>query len=90
MHTVDQDELIAPMLDIGCAVDFVLGSGSLTLRDCLLLAPHSVVRLAQSAGSDMSVIVHGVSLAIGEVVIIDDKTALRVSRVIPPAGIEAA
>ena len=81
---------MAPMLDIGCAVDFVLGTGAMTLRDCLLLGPHSIVRLSQSAGSDMSVIVHGIALAIGEVVIIDDRTALRVSRVVPPAGIEAA
>jgi flagellar motor switch/type III secretory pathway protein FliN len=78
------------MFDVRCAVDFVIGTGTLTVRDCLRLERHSVVRLDQSAGSDLELRVHGVAVASGEVVIIDDNSALRVSRVSPPAGIEAA
>ena len=33
---------------------------------------------------------HGVTVASGEVVIIDDNTALRVSHVTPPIGLESA
>ncbi|MCC7417930.1 MAG: FliM/FliN family flagellar motor switch protein [Acidobacteria bacterium] len=78
------------MLDIRCTVDFVLGTSRMPLLDCLLLAPQAIVPLAQAAGSDLSVVVHGVTIASGEVVILDDKTALRISRVAPPIGIDAA
>jgi flagellar motor switch/type III secretory pathway protein FliN len=78
------------MLDVVCTVDFVLGSGSLTVRDCLQLEIHTIVPLRQSAGSDLEVRVHGITIASGEVVIVDDTTALRISKVTPPAGVEAA
>ena len=83
-------EHLGPMLDVKCTVDFVLGSGSLKVRDCLQLELHSIVPLTQAAGSDLEVRVHGITIASGEVVIVDDSTALRISRVTPPAGLEAA
>jgi flagellar motor switch protein FliN/FliY len=76
------------MLDVQCTVDFVIGTGVLKVRDCLRLDRNSVVRLTQSAGSDLEVRVHGVPVALGEVVIIDDDTALRISRIVAPAGVE--
>jgi len=85
-----QSEHLSPMLDVLCTVDFVLGSGSLKVRDCLQLGIHSIVPLQQSAGSDLEVRVHGITIASGEVVIVDDTTALRISKVTPPAGVEAA
>jgi flagellar motor switch protein FliN/FliY len=78
------------MLDVKCTVDFVLGSGTLKVRDCLQLDIHSIVPLSQAAGSDLEVRVHGITIASGEVVIVDDSTALRISRVTPPSGLEAA
>jgi flagellar motor switch/type III secretory pathway protein FliN len=32
----------------------------------------------------------GVPLALGEVVVLDEKTSLRISRILPPTGSEAA
>ena len=81
---------LAAMLDVRCTVDFVLGTGGLKMRDCLRLERQSIVPLAQAAGSDLEVRVHGITVASGEVVIIDDNTALRISKVTPPAGVEAA
>ena len=78
------------MYDVRCGVAVVLGTASLTVRDCLRLERQSIVRLHQSAGSDLEVRVHGVTIATGEVVILDDNTALRISRVSPPLGVEAA
>jgi flagellar motor switch/type III secretory pathway protein FliN len=74
------------MLDVVCRVDVVLGTGRITVRDCLKLTRLSVVRLAQAAGSDLEVRVHGVRAASGEVVIIDDSTAIRVTGVTPQPG----
>ena len=81
-------ESLATMLDVQCTVEFVIGTGVLKVRDCLRLDRNSVVRLAQSAGADLEIRVHGVPIANGEVVIIDDDTALRVSRIVPPSGVE--
>src|SRR5262245_42828357 len=85
----ESGDRLAAMLDIPCSVDVLLGTGSLTLRECIQLERHSVVRLGQAAGSDLSVVVHGIAIATGEVVIVDDNTALRVSHVTPMPGAEA-
>lgn len=79
---------LAPMFDVRCLVEFILGSGKITIRECLRLELHGIIRLQQSAGSDLVVRVHNVNLATGEVVIADDTTALRINRVSPPAGVE--
>lgn len=79
---------LAPLHDIECTVDFIIGTGRLKVRDCLRLERHSVVPLEQSGGADLELRVHGVALALGEVVIMDDITALRLTRIMPPAGIE--
>lgn len=79
---------LAPMFDVRCLVEFILGTGTITIREVLRLAPHSVLRLTQSAGADLSVRVQSVPIATGEVVIADDTTALRINRVSPPAGVE--
>ena len=76
----------AGMLDVPCHVDVVLGTGTITVRDCLKLQRLSVIRLDQSAGSDLDVRVHGVSAASGEVVIVDESTAVRVTTVTPVPG----
>lgn len=81
-------ESLASMLDVQCTVEFVIGTGVLKVRDCLRLERNSVVRLLQSAGADLEVRVHGVTIANGEVVIVDEDTALRVSRIAPPVGVE--
>jgi flagellar motor switch protein FliN/FliY len=76
----------AAMSDVVCGVDVILGTGHISVRDCLKLQRMSVVRLGQSAGSDLEVRVHGVTTATGEVVIVDDSTAIRVTEIAPPPG----
>jgi len=78
------------MFDVRCPVDVVLGNGAMTIRECLKLEWHSIVPLKQSAGSDLQMTVHGVTIATGEIVIVDESTALRVSRMAPPPGVESA
>ena len=69
------------MHDIRCSVTAVLGTGTVTVRECLELGPNSVVTLRQHAGQDLELHVNGVLVAYGEVVIVEDKTSLRVSRI---------
>jgi flagellar motor switch protein FliN len=75
------------MLDVVCTVDFVIGSSRMSVANCLQLARHSVVRLDQLAGSDFDVCVRGVSIASGEVAVVDDNAAVRVSRITAPVGV---
>jgi flagellar motor switch protein FliN/FliY len=86
----DTGDSLSPMFDVKCRVEVILGNTSLSVRNCLRLERQSIVRLHQSAGSDLEVRVQGVTVATGEVVILDDNTALRISRVAPPAGVEAS
>ncbi len=70
---------LASFGDVKMRVDVVLGRGSMTLRTCLALHRGSVVRLAQSAGQDLFMLVNDVPVARGEVVIIDDTVSLRLT-----------
>jgi flagellar motor switch protein FliN len=74
--------------DVSCPVDVVLGIGQISLRRCLALERGSVVRLHQSAGEDLQVMVNGVRIAHAEVVIIDETVAVRLTNFAGPIGRE--
>lgn len=84
------EEPLAPLFDVQCNVEIVLGTGRITVRDCLRLDRSSIVRLDQPAGCDLELRVQGQPIANGEVMIVDEGTALRVRRIIPPPGAEVA
>jgi flagellar motor switch protein FliN/FliY len=67
-----------------CRVEVVLGTGSISVRRCLALEDGSVIRLEQVAGSDLQVAINGVPVARGEVVIVEDSTAIRLTDILPP------
>lgn len=75
-------------MDVPCPVDFVLGTATVKVRDCAQFAVDSIVRLKQTAGSDLEVRVGGIAMFTGEVVIMGENVALRVARVLPPVGQE--
>jgi flagellar motor switch protein FliN/FliY len=77
------------MLDVACRVEVIVGTGSITVRDCLKLERDSIIRLEQAAGSDLRVSVQDVPVATGEIVIDDDTTSVRIADVLPPPGAEA-
>ncbi|MGE0039773.1 MAG: FliM/FliN family flagellar motor switch protein [Vicinamibacterales bacterium] len=74
------------LLDVLVPLEIVLGTGYLTVRECLALRRNSVVRVSQSAGSDLQVCAAGIILARGEVVIVEDSTAIRITEIEGPAG----
>ena len=75
---------LAPLHDVVCTVDVVLGSAFLSVLDCLRLQRNSVVRLDQAAGADVKVDVNGVAVANGEVMIVEDSTAIRITEIVAP------
>lgn|SRR5690242_18095497 len=76
------------VMDVPCPVDFVLGTTTVKVRECAAFSVNAIVRLKQTAGADLEVRVAGVPIASGEVVIVDENVALRVGRILPPAGQE--
>ena len=82
------DAPLAALHDVTCGVEIVLGSSTFSVRDCLALKANTLIRLHEFAGADMQVVVNGVPLAMGEVVIIDDSTAIRVTDILPPPSNE--
>lgn len=76
------------VMDVPCHVDFVLGSTRIKVRQCRDLAVGSVVNLIQAAGTDLDLCVEGVAVAAGQVVITEDRTHLRINRILPPQGSE--
>lgn len=78
------------LMDVPCFVEFVIGGSSVTVRDCLDFEPNKILRLGASAGGDLQMHVEGVPVARGEVVIVEDQTALRITHILPPPGSEAA
>lgn len=69
----------ASLADVKCPVSVMLGTGTISVRQVLALARNSVVRLHQSAGDDLQVQVKGVLLARGEVVVVEDSAAIRLT-----------
>ncbi len=78
---------LSSMADVECGVEFILGTREMTVAECLQLGQHSVVRLAQAAGSDFDIWVNGVPVAAGEVAVTEDVAALRISRINVPSGV---
>ncbi len=76
------------LMDLVCPVDVVLGQGTMSVRDCLGLSVTSVVRLTWSAGEHLHIVASGVPIAKGDVVIVDNRAAVRVTDILPAPGLE--
>jgi flagellar motor switch protein FliN/FliY len=87
--TVVGGAALVPLNDVVCQVAVLLGTATVSVRECLRWTRNSVVRLRQDAGADMQVTVNGVPVAVAEVVIIDDSTAVRVTEILPPPSSES-
>lgn len=78
---------LAPLHDVVCHVDVMLGTATMSVRECIHLRKGSLLKLTRSAGADMQLLVNGIAVASGEVVVIDDGTAIRITEVLaPPSG----
>lgn len=76
------------LLDLECPIDMVLGSGRLTVGACLTLEPKQVIRLDAPAGTDLQVVMGGVPLMRGEVVLVGESAAIRITEIVPAPGVE--
>jgi flagellar motor switch protein FliN/FliY len=82
------DDLVGALADVTCGVSVQLGNGRVSMERLLSLERNVVLRLLQTAGEDLQVMVNGVAIAHGEIVILDDRTALRVTQIAAPSNEE--
>ena len=67
------------LLDLICPVQILIGTGVITVRQCLGLRKQSILRLDPSVGDDLRLVARGVTVARGEVLIVEDSTVVRIT-----------
>ncbi len=70
------------LLDVGLKVTVELGRARLKFRDVLNLAAGSIVELQKLTSEPVDILVNGALLATGEVVVVDDHFAVRVTKLL--------
>lgn len=70
------------LLDVNLRISVELGRSQLKFRDVLNLANGSVVELSRQTSEPVDILVNGALLAVGEVVVIDDHFAVRITKLL--------
>ena len=70
------------LLDVNLKVTVELGRSRLKFRDVLNLANGSVIELARQTSEPVDILVNGALLATGEVVVVDDHFAVRITKLL--------
>jgi flagellar motor switch protein FliN len=88
-HVADEAEDQEAMREIGMVMDIELpiaielGRTSMLIRDIVRLAPGSVVELDKLSGEPVDLMVNGKIFAKGEVVVVDENFAVRITELTP-------
>jgi|WetSurMetagenome_2_1015567.scaffolds.fasta_scaffold26441_5 flagellar motor switch protein FliN len=72
------------LMDVPLNISVELGRSHMTLRHTLELVQGSVIELDRLAGDAVDIFVNERLLARGEVVVVDDKFAVRITELIDP------
>lgn len=70
------------LLDVNLQVSVELGRAGLKFREVLNLATGSVVELDRQTSEPVDILVNGSLLATGEVVVVDDHFAVRITKLL--------
>ncbi|NUM47356.1 MAG: flagellar motor switch protein FliN [Anaerolineales bacterium] len=72
------------LIDIPVQISVELGRTQMTVRQVLELERGSVIELERVAGDPVDVFVNGSLIAVGEVVVVDDRFGIRISSLVVP------
>jgi flagellar motor switch protein FliN len=81
-NLVTDKKQIQLLTDVSLQVSFELGRTAKTVREILQLKTGSIIGLDKLAGEYVDVLVNNQTIALGEVVVMDDKFAVRITEVI--------
>ena len=70
------------LVDVPVQITVELGRTQLTVRQVLELERGSVVEMERVAGDPVDVLVNGSLIAVGEVVVVDDRFGVRISHIV--------
>jgi flagellar motor switch protein FliN/FliY len=68
--------------DVEMALTVEIGRARMSVRDVLGLEPGAVIELDRSAGAPADILLNGRLIAHGEVVVVDQDYAVRVTRIL--------
>ena len=68
--------------DVMMGVSVELGRTRMTVRELLALTPGTIVELDKAAGAPVDLLVNGTLMARGEVVVVDEEFAVRISEIV--------
>ncbi|GAA2747448.1 hypothetical protein GCM10009868_36990 [Terrabacter aerolatus] len=71
--------------DVEMALTVEIGRTRMSVRDALSMEPGTVVELDRSAGAPVDILLNGRRIALGEVVVVDQDYAVRISRILDTA-----
>ena len=72
------------LLDVSVRVTAELGRTTMSIGEILKLGPGSVIGLDRAVTEPVELLVQGVPFARGEVVVIDDRFAIRIREILEP------
>ncbi|MEI6714536.1 MAG: FliM/FliN family flagellar motor switch protein [Verrucomicrobiota bacterium] len=81
VNALDDSKLNA-VLDVKVQLTVRLGSCQMAMRDVLELQPGTVVQLAQRADDPVGLYINDKLIALGEVVVVEEKFAIKVSTMV--------
>ncbi len=70
------------LVDVPVQITVELGRTQMTVRQVLELERGSVIELERVAGDPVDVLVNGSLIAVGEVVVVDDRFGVRISHIV--------
>jgi flagellar motor switch protein FliN/FliY len=73
-------------LDLEVPIAIELGRTKLTAAAILDLETHAIVQLPRSTGEGVDVLVDNRRLARGEIIMIEDRTGIRINEIVEPAN----
>lgn len=82
--SLDDNPNLDVILNIPVQVSLELGRAKMDLRDLLQLGQGSVVELERMIDEPLDVLVNGALVARGEVVVVDNKFAIRLTDIVSP------
>jgi flagellar motor switch protein FliN/FliY len=71
--------------NIPVTLSIEVGRATIKIRDLLRLTQGSVVELDRIAGEPLDLLINNTVVAQGEVVLVNDRYGIRLTRVVPPA-----
>lgn len=83
--TASFDGRLRRIQDVEMALTVEIGRTRMSVREALSMEPGTVVELDRSAGAPVDVLLNGRRIAVGEVVVVDQDYAVRISRILDTA-----